>query len=189
MNDLDAEKARLRADLRQRRKSLSVQQREAASEAVAQRFLDNAGILPPVVAGYWPVGSELDPRPLMHRLIHAGVTVALPVVAALEAPLLFRAWLPTDLLIEGRFGLEPPSDRPMLVPDLLLTPLLGFDADLYRLGQGGGFYDRTMALYPACRRVGLAFGCQEVPLVPRGPFDLPLHAMITERKIIGRITS
>lgn len=185
MIDLDVEKAALRVSLRQRRKAVPILQRDAASEAVAERFTAGLSSASLSIAGYWPVGSELDPRPLMQRLLIAGATIALPVVAGVEAPLLFRAWQPSDVLIEGRFGLEPSRDRPILIPDLLLVPLVGFDADLHRLGQGGGFYDRTMALYPACRRIGLAFACQEVPLVPRGPFDLPLHAIVTENGLFG----
>jgi 5-formyltetrahydrofolate cyclo-ligase len=187
MIDLDVEKAALRASLRQRRKAVSVPQREAASQAVADRFTAGLTVTSLSIAGYWPFGSELDPRPLMQRLLAVGMTIALPVVARAEAPLLFRGWQPDDLLVEGRFGLEPSRERPILIPDILLVPLVGFDADLYRLGQGGGFYDRTMALYPACRRIGLGFACQEVPLVPRGPFDLPLHAVITENGLFGAI--
>lgn len=187
MIDLAVEKAALRASLRQRRKAVPPVQRDAASQAIAERVI--AGLSSPslAIAGYWPVGSELDPRPLMQRLIERGATIALPVVAGAEAPLLFRAWQPDDPLTEGRFGLEPSWERPILIPDMLLVPLVGFDADLYRLGQGGGFYDRTMALYPACRRIGLAFACQEVPAVPRGPFDLPLHAVITENGLFGEL--
>lgn len=189
MIDLDIEKAALRASLRQRRKAVPVPQRDAASETVAERFTAGLASSSLSIAGYWPVGSELDPRPLMQRLFVAGARIALPVVAGAEAPLLFRAWQPNDLLVEGRFGLEPSRERPILIPDVLLVPLVGFDADLYRLGQGGGFYDRTMALYPACRRIGLAFACQEVPLIPRGPFDLPLHAVVTENGLWGELTA
>jgi 5-formyltetrahydrofolate cyclo-ligase len=126
-----------------------------------------------VVSGYWPQPEELDCRPLLLTLHRAGHPVGLPVIARRGEPLAFRLWQPERPLIAGTYGIAvPPDDAPVVVPALVLAPLLAFDAAGYRLGYGGGFYDRTLEKLAAGGNVvavGVAYAAQEVPAVPRRP--------------------
>ncbi len=142
-----------------------------------------------VVSGYWPMRGELDPRPVLLALAAAGHELCLPVVAGKGLPLLFRAWAPGDELVSGTFGAEVPApEAPVLQPSFLLVPLLAFDRRGYRLGYGGGFYDRTLA---ALRRagevtaVGLAFAAQEVEEVPAAATDERLDWIVTEHEALA----
>ena len=141
-----------------------------------------------VVSAYWPMGSELDPRPLMLALQAAGHPIALPVVLEANQPLVFRAWSPGDELEPAAFNTRIPSpDKPELTPGVVLAPLLAFDRRGYRLGYGGGFYDRTLEILRArgdVLAIGLAYAGQEVPAVPRNPNDKRLDWIITEAEAI-----
>jgi len=141
-----------------------------------------------VVAGYWPLGDEIDPRPLMAALAGVGCRLALPVVVARAAPLEFRAWAEGDALEAGPHGTAHPTETaPRLRPDVLLVPLLGFDRGGWRLGYGGGYYDRTLESLrenAQVRAIGLAFAAQEMAAVPRDGHDQPLDAIATERELI-----
>jgi 5-formyltetrahydrofolate cyclo-ligase len=138
-----------------------------------------------IVSAYWPMGDELDPRPLIHRIQAAGHTVGLPVVVAKAAPLIFRDWTPQTRFVPGGFKTEVPEpSAPEVVPTVLLVPLLAFDLKGYRLGYGGGFYDRTLVKLRAAGKVtaiGLAYEGQRVDAVPRAEYDQPLDAILTER--------
>lgn len=157
-------------------------------ELLAEHFLAviplAAGV---VVSGYWPVRDEIDPRPLMRRLIERGHACLLPVVAARDAPLTFRVWSPGMVLEPNAFGIpEPPEDAAEASPEVLLVPLLAYDGAGYRLGYGGGYYDRTIARLRRRRRetlaVGLAFEAQEVEALPRTAKDQRLDWVVTEGK-------
>ncbi|MBL4836497.1 MAG: 5-formyltetrahydrofolate cyclo-ligase [Kordiimonadaceae bacterium] len=138
-----------------------------------------------VVAGYWPIGDELDPRFLMQALSRAGYKTALPVVDGDNAPLKFRLWGQGDPLIGGPFGTQhPDDDAPSIVPAALLAPLLAFDPACYRLGWGGGFYDRTLAAHTSIQAFGFAYAAQFVEDMPRGQHDWPMQGVITEAGII-----
>lgn len=141
-----------------------------------------------VVAGYWPLGDEIDPRPLMAALAGLGCRLALPVVVSRAAPLEFRVWAAGDVLEAGPHGTaHPPETAPRLCPDVLLVPLLGFDRGGWRLGYGGGYYDRTLESLrenAQVRAIGLAFAAQEMAAVPRDGHDQPLDAIATERELI-----
>ena len=141
-----------------------------------------------VVSAYWPMGSELDPRLLMLALQAAGHPIALPVVLEANQPLVFRAWSPGDELEPAAFNTQIPSpDKPELTPGVVLAPLLAFDRRGYRLGYGGGFYDRTLENLRArgdVLAIGLAYAGQEVPAVPRGPTDKRLDWIVTEAEAI-----
>ncbi len=135
----------------------------------------------PVIASYMPIGSEIDPRPLAAQLVAHGARLALPRVESREAPLRFLAWAPHAPLETGLFGLEQPAaDAPEVTPDLILTPLLGFDDALNRIGYGAGHYDRAFARYPAARRIGLAWCFQQCDAIPIDAWDVRLHAIATE---------
>ncbi len=136
------------------------------------------------VSGYWPIKAELDVRPVLEILARKGHPIGLPVIDAKGEPLVFRRWEPGDVLIEAGFGtLVPGGDKAEVIPQVLLVPLLSFDRDGYRLGYGGGFYDRTLALLRGRQdtlAVGVAFSAQEVGSVPRDAFDQRLDWIVTE---------
>jgi len=178
-------------------------ERRAASERRARAFADISDAsaklaahfhesvhLPrgAVVSGYWPLPGELDIRPLIHQIHEAGHRIALPVVKAKGQPLFFRHWTPGTPLVQGAFKvMTPPEGAPELEPQVLLVPLLAFDAEGYRLGYGGGFYDRTLEKrrreahsgHPVLA-IGIAFSAQETESLPRGPFDQRLDWIATE---------
>ncbi len=182
---LDEDKGRLRADAKRRRAAAAAEAGEGAADAVCRNLLA-AVTLPAgaVVSAYWPMASELDPRPLMAALAGAGHPIVLPVVLGRDRPLAFRAWSPGDALEPAGFGTQVPgADQPERTPEVILAPLLAFDRKGYRLGYGGGFYDRTLALLRPGGRVlavGLAYAGQEVAAVPHGPNDQRLDWIVTE---------
>ncbi|MEM1300800.1 MAG: 5-formyltetrahydrofolate cyclo-ligase, partial [Pseudomonadota bacterium] len=150
---------------------------------LASRYLTGAQ----VVTAYRPIRTEINPDPLMEALHAAGHRLAVPVILGEGQPLAFHEWWPGMLMQSGPFGAEIPVDTPALTPDLILAPLLAFDRRGYRLGYGGGFYDRTLEGLRARGRVtamGLAFAAQEVEEVPIEPTDQRLDAILTERGII-----
>lgn len=134
-----------------------------------------------IVASYRPLGSEADPAPLADAARAAGCTLALPHVTTRAAPLRFLSWDPAQPLERGAFGLlQPAADAPEVSPDIILTPLVGFDDAGNRLGQGAGHYDRAFAAHPDAWRVGIAWSVQRVAALPADPWDMPLHAIATE---------
>jgi 5-formyltetrahydrofolate cyclo-ligase len=181
MNDLDAAKRAAREAAFARRRGLNA---EAAGWALAGHVLSDLPAPPgAVVSGFWPLGEEIDIRPLLHALHARGHKVALPVTPGRGEALTFRGWQPGDALVPERFGtMRPIGD--LLVPDMLLIPLLAFDAAGGRLGYGGGFYDRTLPGLPGRYRLGCAFAAQQVDAVPIGPYDMRLDAVATENGII-----
>lgn len=134
-----------------------------------------------VLAGYMPMRSEIDPRAAM--TVHDG-PVCVPVIEAAGQPLRFRRWTPDAPMERGTFGAMVPVAGDWLVPEVVIVPLVAFDASGYRLGYGGGFYDRTLELLRAngpVLAVGFAYAAQELPAVPVEPTDQPLDAILTER--------
>lgn len=141
---------------------------------------------PRCVSAYAAIRTEVDPMPVMRHLHSAGVHVCLPVVVGPGQPLIFKPWTPNMRMLEGAFGARVPAEGPAVTPEVLITPLLAFDTRGYRLGYGGGFYDRTLAGLRARGRavaLGLAFEAQRVPQVPTDETDEPLDAVVTEVQI------
>jgi 5-formyltetrahydrofolate cyclo-ligase len=140
-----------------------------------------------VVSGFYPYQSEIDTRPLLGRLAGGGWTTCLPIVLALREPLVFRRWYPGEPTVTGRWAIPRPTDDAALVtPDVLLVPLLAFDRSGYRLGYGGGFYDRTLQMLRADKPViaiGVAYAGQEVATVPHDGSDQPMDYMMTEKEV------
>lgn len=187
--ELDAEKARIRTDARARRDALSSGLGAAAAVGVAARFMSTPDLVAHtgigiVVAGYMPLGSELDPQVLLRRLDARGSVICLPDVAAAATALVFRRWAAGDALTTGAYGIQVPDPAAQPVsPTLLLVPLLAFDRRGHRLGYGGGFYDRTIAQLRAAKEittVGLAFSGQVRDDLPVGPHDMRLDWIVTE---------
>ena len=143
-----------------------------------------------VYAAYLPIRSELSPLPLVSALLASkNIQSAMPITPEPGLPLSFHHWSPGDALDEGPYGTtQPPADREIMVPMVILAPMLAFDAGCWRLGYGGGFYDRTIAgLRDAGHSVsvlGVAYVEQQVDQVPVGPFDMALDGVITPSGII-----
>lgn len=191
--DVEAAKRTLRAAVSSRRAAFAASSGPAAALALRDRFLagpGGEGALAPgtIVSGFWPLPSEIDPRPVLYHLHARGHPVALPVVTGRGRPLTFRHWRPGLELIPGSFGvLHPGPEAPEALPRLLIVPLLAFDRRGYRLGYGGGFYDRTLTGLRRTGRtvaVGVAFAMQEVEATPRDETDEPLDWVVTEREAI-----
>ena len=135
-----------------------------------------------VISFYWPMGDEADPRAMAARLAERGHALALPVTVEKGAPLVFRLWREGDPLIVHAFGMhEPAASAPEVRPDVLLVPLLAFDARGHRLGYGGGFYDRTLAALETKLAIGVAYAGQESEALPIHERDHPLDMVVTER--------
>ena len=172
----------LRPLLRDRRRALKAADPEAGRRA-ADGF--DAARLPPVriAALYRPLGSEIDPTPLGRRLALSGVVLALPVVIAVDAPLAFRRAIEGGALRPDGLGIPAPGpEAETVTPDLIVTPVLGFDAYGGRIGQGGGFYDRTLASLRSKAQVfalGLAFDGQQVDRLEMDAHDQSLDGVLT----------
>ena len=135
------------------------------------------------VASYVPIGNEVDPAPLLNAARALGCRVALPFVVSRAEPIRFLLW--NGPLEPGPFGLsQPPATAAEVAPDLVLTPLVGFDRRGNRLGWGAGHYDRAFALHPQAIRIGLAWSVQETDALEADPWDVPLHAIATEKEWI-----
>lgn len=130
---------------------------------------------------YWPFRGEIDIRSLASRRTGADTIFALPVVVKYGMPLEFHRWRPGDRLIPGVWNIPLPAVRDRVMPDVLLVPLLGHDAAGYRLGYGGGFYDRTLAtMQPRPRTVGIGYACAALESIGPHAHDIPMDAIITE---------
>ncbi len=181
-----AERTRLRAA----RLALSVAERKEIGEALAgylrQVLQDRfGGAQGKVLSAYWPIKGEPDLRPLMADLHEGGVTVALPLVETKAAPLTFRRWTPETRMVRGDWNIPvPPPDAPVVTPDIALAPLVGWTADGYRLGYGGGYLDRTLAaLSPKPFVVGIGINAAQLKTIYPQPHDIPLDLILTEKGV------
>ncbi|QFS82310.1 putative 5-formyltetrahydrofolate cyclo-ligase [Roseivivax sp. THAF40] len=139
------------------------------------------------VSGYWPIRTEIDPRPAMEEAAAHGA-VGLPVIEGPEMPLRFARWEPDCAMIPGPFGAMVPETQDFIAPEILIVPLLAFTRQGARLGYGGGFYDRTLELLrsrQATLAVGFAYAAQETDSLPVEETDQPLDLIVTEREVIS----
>ena len=134
------------------------------------------------LSGDWPIKGEPDLRPVLADLHRAGVTIALPVVETRSAPLIFRRWTPETKLVRGDWNIPiPPPEADVLQPDIALAPCLGWTDDCYRLGWGGGYFDRTLAVLTPCPlTIGIALSAARLPTIYPQPHDIPLDLILTE---------
>ena len=173
---------------RMRRDEAHAAKGDKAAALIADHFMKAFSLAPQsCVAGYAAMGSEVDPAPLLTRLDDEGHICALPAIEERNAPLVFRRWRPGEALAPGLHGTrEPFSSAARSIPDLVLVPLLAFDAAGRRLGYGGGYYDRTLAALRAGAKpvvaVGVAFSGQEAQDLPEDEYDERLDWVITERE-------
>lgn len=159
---------------------------QAAGQAILDHFLaDVPRTSGASVAGYFPIRSEADPVPLMSELGQLGHTCALPRVTGADKPLRFFRWRPGEATDEGAFGTRVPVKKAEeVIPDILLIPLVAFDLNGFRLGYGGGFYDRTLEGLRAkrsCLAVGIAYAAQEYDTLPHDVYDQPLDWVVSEK--------
>jgi 5-formyltetrahydrofolate cyclo-ligase len=134
---------------------------------------------------YWPFRAEFDPRPLVDRLITEGFAAALPVVIDKKGPLEYRSWRPGDPLVSGVWDIPIPERRDIVVPQALLAPLVGFDRQCYRLGYGGGYFDRTLAsLSPRPLAIGVGFELSRIETIHPQDFDIPMDLIVTEKGLL-----
>jgi 5-formyltetrahydrofolate cyclo-ligase len=181
-------KAQLRREAIARRDAMPARSRQLAAEAIAARVFPLAIAPGTILSGFMPLKSEINPLPLMRKLVDNGARLALPVVAGRGKPLIMRSWQWGEPLVSGVWGIrEPGPTGPELQPDLLLVPLLAFDRRGYRIGYGAGYYDLTIAQLRARKpiaAIGIAFAAQEIETVPKTAFDARLDLVLTENETI-----
>lgn len=191
MTSAEDAKRRLRAEAKARRHETHRQWKDRAGAAVRDRFVAAFDVpAGDAVGSYWPMADELDSAPLLHRLHEQGHVCALPAVTGPGQPLVFGRWQPGATLRRGRLGEPMPAeDAPVVTPRWLLVPLLAYDRAGYRLGYGGGFYDRTIGRLrrdgTLAAAVGLAYSAQEVHAVPHEAGDERLDWVVTEAEVIN----
>ncbi|WP_231701104.1 5-formyltetrahydrofolate cyclo-ligase [Aliiruegeria sabulilitoris] len=167
------------------RKPAHAAYRAAASQALCDHLAGTAGR---VIAGYLPIRTEADPLPAMEALCTAN-RIAVPIVIGPGMPLVFREWKPGCRLEEGAFGVMVPTGGEELIPDLVIAPLVAFDRELFRLGYGGGFYDRTLERLRRRGKVealGFAYSAQYLEKLPLEATDQRLDGVLTEKGVFPR---
>ncbi|WP_374828093.1 5-formyltetrahydrofolate cyclo-ligase [Pseudochrobactrum saccharolyticum] len=188
--DLKMQKADLRKSVLQARNALPEIFRNTASETIVQNFLN--GITLPekaCVSGFWPIRSEIDPRPLMRVLEARGMTLCVPAILDKQT-IEFRTLSFGDTLVETGFGtMGPPADAPVVDPDIMLIPLAAFDRAGNRIGYGAGYYDRAIAALHHKNKhpllIGVAFDAQRVDHIAHEPHDVALNYILTETGLIA----
>ncbi len=157
-------------------------ERRGWSAAIEARLCALLRERPGITLGiYWPFRAEFDARPLAERLIGEGFNAALPVVVDKRGPLEYRLWRPGDPLEDGVWSIPVPQRRKVVVPQAVLAPLVGFDRQCYRLGYGGGYFDRTLAaLTPRPTAIGVGFEFAELDTIHPQNFDVPMNVIVTE---------
>jgi len=140
-----------------------------------------------IIAAYMPIRTEISPLPVMVALSSEARTICVPVIQGAGMPLRFSVWTPDAPMSEGPFGASVPATDRFVAPDILITPLVAFDRHGYRLGYGGGFYDRSFEelkkLKPTLG-IGFAYAAQELPKIPVEPTDQRLDAIVTEKSVM-----
>ncbi|MBN8630468.1 MAG: 5-formyltetrahydrofolate cyclo-ligase [Rhodobacterales bacterium] len=178
-----AERQRLRAE----RDGMSVSDRAAVGEAIGAhllRFLEErfGSLQGRVFSGYWPIKGEPDLRPVLAALHRAGALVALPLVEVKAAPLVFRRWTPETKMVRGDWNIPvPPPEAEVVVPEIALAPVVGWTSDAFRLGYGGGYFDRTLAALS--RRpftIGIGLQSARLATIYPQPHDIRLDVILTE---------
>lgn len=188
MSEIAAQKQAVRKAAMATRKAAH-EAAKGAGEVACAHFLTwlDSTPMPRVVSSYMPIYSEIDIRPAMLALHQRGVAICLPVIIGKAQPLKFRSWTPDVPMVRGSFGAKVPESGAWLRPDLLLCPMLAFDAGGQRMGYGGGFYDRSIAELKAEKPVqalGYAYAAQQVENLPHEPTDQRLDGVITETGFI-----
>lgn len=179
-------RAAMRKELIARRLAITPEQRKIWSDAINAHLLREFSALNTLSIGfYWPYQGEFDPRFAIHHFRQQGALTALPEVVQKNAPLQFRAWWPGVPMTTGVYDIPIPDGTDRVEPQALLIPPVGFDSLGYRIGYGGGFYDRTLAASaPRPLTIGVAFEISRVPTIYPQEFDIPMDYLVTENGVV-----
>lgn len=180
--DAVATRARLRREKIAARLALAPEDHRRLSAALEEQLARQVAALPVgTLAFCWPIRAEFDARPLVARLLALGWRAAIPTVIERDAAMVFRAWTPQTTMSVDPYGIPVPAAGICVRPDLLLLPLVAFDAAGFRLGYGGGYFDRTLAaMVPRPLAFGVGFELARAPSVCPQRHDIPLDAVVTE---------
>jgi 5,10-methenyltetrahydrofolate synthetase len=167
------------------RLAIAVAERQNHSVAIAAALDEGLGNLAGrTVSAYWPIRGEPDLRPWLERICAQGGTCALPVVTEPRTPLVFRAWRPGARMERGFWNIPVPADGAVVTPDIVIAPVVGFDADCYRLGYGGGYFDRTLAAMSVKPQViGVGYAYAAIATIHPLSHDIAMTMIVTERGI------
>jgi 5-formyltetrahydrofolate cyclo-ligase len=165
------------------RQAMSPEARQHAAKIIAGRLDDIVAARGSTVVGlYWPIKQEINLLTWANELAQRGVALCLPVVVTPKAPLEYWRWTQGEALARGFWNIPVPARRDVVLPDLMLAPLVGFDRANYRLGYGGGYFDRTLAsLRPRPMVVGVGYAFSALETIFPQPHDIPMDAVLTER--------
>jgi 5-formyltetrahydrofolate cyclo-ligase len=181
----------VRDELIRHRLGLGHKLRHAQAEQAKQRLREHADLRKYESIGmYWPIRGEIDVRDLADEHVSAGGRVALPVIVTPGAPVEFWRWQPGAPLRPGVWNIPVPEERDLLIPDALIIPLVGFDRSGFRLGYGGGYYDRTIAAAarrPVC--IGLGYASGALPSICPQPHDIPMDVIVTDVEVFAAIAA
>ncbi|MCP5074321.1 MAG: 5-formyltetrahydrofolate cyclo-ligase [Rhodobacteraceae bacterium] len=160
-------------------------------EAANRNLIGHLALFPDakIISAFMPIRTEVCPIATMTILYQQGKRICVPVIQGKALPLIFQEWTPEVEMVDGPFGAAVPAGGEFLVPDLVIAPLVAFDKKCYRLGYGGGFYDRSFEEIEAQKPVvgvGFAFSAQELPKVPREKTDKQLDAIVSEQGVLLR---
>lgn len=172
----------LRSRLIAAREALPAEVHRHLSREIERHLMELVDALHPAVLAFcWPFRAEFDARPLVARRLDGGLRACLPVVVGNGSPLVFREWTPHSEMVEDRYGIHVPARGEALRPDVILMPLNAFDAAGFRLGYGGGFFDRTLdAQHPRPVAVGIGFELARVDSIRPQSHDRPMDWLVTE---------
>jgi len=175
-------RATLRKTLLQQRRSIDPETRNVWNQAIVRHLLEWCQSHQPASLGvYWPIQGEVDLRDCYHQLTDMGIQLALPLVTAKAQPLKFLEWQTGDAMSEDEYGIPVPAQRQREIrPAALLIPCVGYNQEHFRLGYGGGFYDRTLAILPRLVSIGIAYS-QALAEFPSEQHDIAMDLMITEK--------
>jgi 5-formyltetrahydrofolate cyclo-ligase len=163
------------------RLGLSAEYRAAQTSAIASQLNQLIPCASATIASaYWPIKAEPDLRPWLHAMSERGLRIALPVAIALGQPLTFREWSPNSRMARGLWKIPYPADGAEVVPTAVIAPVVGFDTDCFRLGYGGGFFDRTLVGFAARPQViGVGYASALIPTIFPQPHDIPMDWIVT----------
>lgn len=170
------------------RLAMSAAERQSHTEAIIQRMDEITGdVSGKIVSAYWPIRGEPDLRAWLETVWQRGGKGALPIVVEKGTPLVFRTWRQGEALEKGVWNIPVPANGPDVAPDIVISPIVGFDRSCYRLGYGGGYFDRTLA---AARTrplvIGIGYAAMELPTIYPQDHDIAMDVIVTEREIVGR---
>ena len=170
------------------RRTVEPQDRQRFSETIAReldRLLAERGGR--IVSAYWPIRGEPNLMPWMESLESRDIVCCLPVVVQPNAPLVFRPWRRGMKMTPGIWNIPTPAEGPSVVPDIVLAPVLGFDGAGYRLGNGGGYFDRTLAVMnPRPYVIGVGYARLRIRTIYPQPHDIPIDVIVTEEGVTSR---